>query len=81
LPVSHFRSLSLVKQLDKGYVLQGQGQVRIAPYQGKLLIREAGEEIYSQRVGLMFDTLVGPMAADLDVWGEMAIDAINNRSC
>jgi hypothetical protein len=31
--------------------------VRVAPYQGKLLIREADQEIYSQRVGLMFDTL------------------------
>ena len=26
----------------------------------------------------MFDTLIGPVAADLDVWEEMAIDAINN---
>jgi hypothetical protein len=64
--------------LDNRYEVQ---VVRFAPYQGKLLIREAGEEIYSQRVGLMFDTLVGPVAADLDVWEEMAIDAINNRSC
>jgi hypothetical protein len=39
------------------------------------------EEIYCQRVGLMFDSLVDPVAADLDVWVEMAIDAINNRSC
>ena len=29
----------------------------------------------------MFDSLVGPVAADLDVWEEMAMDAINNRSC
>ena len=55
--------------LDDRYEVQ---VVRVAPYQGKLLIREAGEEIYSQRVGLMFDTLVGPVAADLDVWEEMA---------
>lgn len=39
------------------------------------------DEIYSRRVGLLFDSLVGPVAADLDVWEEMAIDAINNRSC
>ena len=64
--------------LDDRYEVQ---VVRVAPYQGKLLIREAGEEISSQRVGLMFDSLVGPVAADLDVWEEMAIDAINNRSC
>jgi hypothetical protein len=55
--------------LDDRYEVQ---VVRVAPYQGKLLIREAGEEIYSQRVGLMFDSLVGPVAADLDVWEEMA---------
>jgi hypothetical protein len=61
--------------LDDRYEVQ---VVRVAPYQGKLLIREADEEIYSQRVGMMFDTLIGPMAADLDVWEEMAIDAINN---
>ena len=35
--------------LDDRYEVQ---VVRVAPYQGKLLIREAGEEIYSQRVGL-----------------------------
>ena len=42
------------------------------PVSGKLLIRAVDEEIYSQRVGLMFDSLVGPVAADLDVWEEMA---------
>src|ERR1700677_2736157 len=39
LPVSHLRSLSLLKQLDKGYVLQGPGSDRQPKYheEGELI--------------------------------------------
>jgi RHS repeat-associated protein len=38
---------------------------RIAPYQGQLTITDAGKEIFSQQVGLMYNAQFGPDMADV----------------
>jgi hypothetical protein len=53
--------------------------VRIAPYQGLLTIRDAGEEIFSQQVGLMYNAQFGPDMADVADWQEIVVNFIDNK--
>jgi hypothetical protein len=53
--------------------------VRIAPYQGKLTISDAGHEIFSRQLGLMYDALLGPDISDVATWQEIAVDFIDNK--
>lgn len=48
--------------LDGRYRVQ---VVRVAPYQGKLTIRDAGAEIFSRPVCLMYNAQFGPDIADV----------------
>lgn len=62
--------------LDGRYEVQ---VVRVAPYQGKLVIRDAGEEIFSRQVGLMYNAQFGPDVSDVADWQEIAVHFIDNK--
>ena len=53
--------------------------MRIVPYQDKLTIGNAGEEIFSRRVGLMYNAQFGPDMADVAERQETAVHFIDNE--
>ena len=62
--------------LDNRYAIQ---VVRVAPYLGKLVIREADEEIFSQQVGLSYGATFGPDVSDIADWQEIVLGFIDNQ--
>ena len=62
--------------LDDRYEVQ---VVRLAPYIGKLTIRDDGEEIFSQQVGLSYGAVFGPDVSDIAEWQEIAANFIDNK--
>jgi hypothetical protein len=62
--------------LDNRYAIQ---VVRVAPYEGKLVIREADEEIFSQQVPLSYGATFGPDVSDIANWQEIALGFIENQ--
>lgn len=53
--------------------------VRTAPYQGKLTISDAGQEVFSQAVGLMYDARPFPCIADIVAWLQTAVNFVHNQ--
>jgi hypothetical protein len=53
--------------------------VRVAPYQGLLTILDAGEEIFSRQVGLMYNAQFGPDMDDVTDWQEIVVNFIDNK--
>jgi hypothetical protein len=53
--------------------------VRVAPYKGLLTILDAGEEIFSQQVGLMYNAQFGPDLDDVADWQEIVVHFIDNK--
>ena len=62
--------------LDNRYAIQ---VVRVAPYQGKLVIREADEEVFSHQVRLSYGATFGPDVSDIADWQEIVLGFINNQ--
>jgi hypothetical protein len=62
--------------LDNRYAIQ---VVRVAPYEGKLAIREADEEIFSQQVALSYGATFGPDVSDIADWQEIVLGFIDNQ--
>jgi hypothetical protein len=54
--------------------------VRIAPYRRKLTIFDAGNTIFSQKVGLMYNAQFGPDVADVAEWQEIVVNFIDNKN-
>lgn len=54
--------------------------VRVAPYRGTLTISDAGNTIFSQEVGLMYDAQFGPDVADVADWKKTIVDFIDQKS-
>lgn len=53
--------------------------VRVAPYQGLLTITDAGQDIFSQQVGLMYNARFGPDISDVADWQEIVVQFIDNQ--
>ena len=53
--------------------------VRVAPYRGKLTISDAGNTIFSQEVGLMYNAQFGPDVADVADWQEIVVNFIDSN--
>jgi hypothetical protein len=62
--------------LDNRYAIQ---VVRVAPYRGKLVIREADEEIFSQQVALSYGATFGPDVSDIADWQEIVLNFIDKQ--
>jgi hypothetical protein len=62
--------------LDNRYEVQ---VVRLAPYIGKLTIRDDGEEIFSQQIGLSYGAVFGPDVSDIAGWQKIAANFIDNK--
>ncbi len=62
--------------LDDRYVV---AVVRVAPYRGLLIISDAGEQIFSHEVGLMYNAQFGSDVADVAEWQEIILKFIDNR--
>jgi hypothetical protein len=59
--------------------LDDRYEVQLAPYGCELTIRDEGEEIFSQQVGLSCGAVVGPDVSDIAEWQEIAANFIDNK--
>jgi hypothetical protein len=62
--------------LDDRYAIQ---VVRVALYHGKLVIREADEEIFSQQVALSYGATFGPDVSEIADWQEIVLGFIEDQ--
>ncbi len=52
---------------------------RTVPYQGELTISEAGQVLFHQPVGLMYNAIFGPDIADVEGWQEAVVNFVDGK--
>lgn len=64
-------------ELDHKYCVR---VTRTLPYKGRLTITEEEKVLHEQDVGLSYDAIFGPDAADVDEWQNIAMKFVDQKA-